>query len=267
MLTVPNVFLPTPTDVVGADKLVVVIEGDFTNEIDIQATQDDPVLNPFAYVNKYFWFGQGQSSIDVSLDAKGNTNITYTGTHPILSSYSFDYGVAANGQPHYGYQGVFHQPFKVLSQTWTNKNGGTDLPTWSAACPALNEPAVRWAVLFAQVLQNGQTTGQWLECPVDAGPFAWTLNNPMAIDEILSNVGLLFSSAAIPLDLLNFASFPPPDQSGSRFLALSQFDGRVLGAGANFSFTVSEPGTLMLLGIGLAGLMEARRRRGVHAGA
>ena len=253
-----NIFLPKPD--VSATALTVVLKGDVRAQIDIAATADNATVNPFAYVDKNLFGGVNTSTVSVTLDGDGNTDLTFTaGLHPILNSYSFDYGTATNGKPHYGYEGI-GASFNVLSQTWTDLNVGTALPTSSASCPAANGPATQFALLFAEVTQNGQTTGQWTECAVDSSSPSWLLDNPTAGSEMLSNIGYFLSPTQIPLDLLNLSGTPPPDVPGSPFIALTQFDGQALNGGGSISINASvpEPSSLLLLVGGLLVLVGCR---------
>lgn len=243
-----NDWAPHPS--VRATSLTAVLKGDVVSKIDVAATQNNPLVNPFAAENKNFHGGAGTSSISVALDKSGNTEITYTGSNPILAGQNFEYGPAANGAPHFGYQGSGN--VAVLSQFWSNSGADTALPGWTAACPTLTGPAVDFAVVYGEATAGGQTEGQWLECAVDAGPLPFEIVNPNAFDETLGNFGFYLSSVEIDLGELNFSDLLPPDLTESPFELVSSLDGIRLPGGGSVDVTFApEPASLAVLSVGL----------------
>jgi PEP-CTERM motif-containing protein len=271
-----NFFSPLP--LTQATSLTEVLAGNVVGNIDVAATQNNPLVNPFAYVNQNFFGGAGTSSINVSLDSNGNTDITYTGSNPILSTYQFKYGPLFNGEPHSGFEGTLGSgPLNIVSQYWSNLGTSTALPAWTASCPTVVGPIVRFVVLYGEVSVRqvgvgtalsdevsvgSQPGGEWLECAEGSGPLTWTITNPTEFDEILDNFGFLESPFEIDLTKLNFNGVPPPDQFGSPFFPLSGLDGLILAGGASVSVTVEpEPASLAILGVALVGFGFARHRK------
>lgn len=255
-----NFFLPKPT--FAATSFTTVLKGYAGGSIDPVATANDPTANAFAYVNQHFFGGSGTTSVTVTLDSEGNTVVTYTGSHPILSTYAFDYGTATNGKPHFGFQGM--EGSTVLQQHWNSDRGSEFLPTLSVTNPFVAGLDVAWATLFAEVTCGGQTGGQWVEDAYTKGIApTWQLTNSTSCTEILSNVGYFFTSAELSLDDLNF---------GSKLPALIPFlglDGLSLLPDASITVTAApEPATWLLIATGLAGLLVTRQRRagGGHIG-
>jgi hypothetical protein len=171
-----NHFVEKPTT--EATSYTIVLKGYAGGSIDPVATANDPIANAFAYVNQHFFGGSGTTSVTVTLDSSGNTVVTYTGSHPILSAYSFDYGTDTNGKPHFGFQGM--EGSTVLQQMWTNGEVGNEfLPTLSVTNPQVAGPDIDWATLFAEVTCGSQTGGQWVEDAYTKGIApTWTLTNP-----------------------------------------------------------------------------------------
>lgn len=240
-----------------------VLKGDVRGQIDTALTANDPLVDAFAYVNqKILKDPSALSTVGLSLDANGNTVITYTGSHPILSTYGFSYG-AGNGDPHFGFEGTPGAPLVNISQFWTYGEEVTQqLANLSAACPAVTGADLHYAVFFADVaILSESDGGQWTECafPIGTNP-QFLLTNSTLFDEQLSNVGFLLSDTMIPLDFLNLGMTPPPGQPGSAFTDLPQFDGLILAPGASFEVDVPEPSALALLCVGLLGLFVVRPR-------
>jgi hypothetical protein len=246
----------------SAASFSYVLKGDMRNLIDTALTADDPLVDAFAYVNQHFFEGNGLSTVGLSLDGNGNTVVTYTGSHPILNTYGFDYG-AGPGAPHFGYEGTPGTPLVNISQYWTLAEGLTQqLANLSAACPAVTEANLHYAVFFAEVSPvSGGDGGQWTECafPIGTNP-QFLLTNTVGTPEEIFDAGILLSDTLIPLDLLNVADTPPPGQPGSPFTPLPQFDQLILQPGAAFAVNVPEPSTLLLLCMGLFGLSLALGR-------
>jgi hypothetical protein len=168
----------------SATSLVAVLAGNVVGHIDVAATQNNALVNPFAYVNQNFFGGAGSASIGVAYDpATNTTSITYTGSHPILESYDFAYGPDVNGDPHFGFLGNGGS-IPVVSQHWSNGTFDTTLPLWSSVCPAAVGPASRHATLYGEVTFSGEigvrgavaaeegaeTIGQWQECAEGRDP-------------------------------------------------------------------------------------------------
>jgi len=260
-----NVFLAKPPS--SANSLTVVLQGNVLGNIDPGQTANDPRLNPFAYVNQYAYGGAGTSSVTVSLDNQGNTDITYSGSHPIKSTDTFDYG-SGSSNPHFGFEGTgpnsdgFFAPLKLLTDYWTSSGVNTALASVAITCPDLVGPEVNYAIIFIDVAANGQTSGQWGECPETVGkPVTFALTNFTPDVDILSDVGIALLPFDVMLSELNVASFPPTGEPGSVFLDLPLCD-VVLQSGGSIACTASssvpEPSTIWLLGIGLVGLLVRR---------
>jgi hypothetical protein len=261
-----NSFNPVPK--VGGDSFHFVLKGDVRNQVNTVASETNPGVNAFAYVNKNIFGGAGTSSVSVSLDSNGNTMVTYTGSHPVLPTYGFNYG-AGFGEPHFGVEGTQGTPLVVLSQFWSFGEGQTQLlPNLSITCPAASGGNLVYAVFFTDVgfpLRSTSSTtgasdsGQWTECafPIGTTP-DFVLTNTTLFDEQLSDVGLLLSDTPIPLDDLNIGMSPPPGEPGSAFIDLAQFDGLILAPGASVEATIPEPSTLVVLFVGLFGLVVGR---------
>jgi hypothetical protein len=287
-----NSFVSAPAAPASAFNIVLV--GDQRSNVSLLATANDPLVNAFAYVNKNF-IGSGNANITVSLNAQGNTVLTFTGDNPILPSYRFDYG-GGPGSPHFGFDG--DRGATVISEYWsTLRESGQEFelkefrPVLSVVGPALTLPnggnggdigedggvdvfklegnpkpydLVSFATFFANVACNGQTTGLWEEVAFQTGVApTLTLSNPLECTETLSNVGFFISGDHIPLDSLNFGGEPPPGQPGSIFSPLTYLDGETLCPNCSMSVTipVPEPATFILMSLGLAGVNLVRRRK------
>ena len=228
----------------------------------------------------------------MSLNREGNTVVTYTGSHPILSSYGFNYGGPTNGAPHFGFDGS--QGSTVIAQYWTEGEITALLPTLSVLGPldiqvtpesltSSNDDSgddmgdtflvtnpeppggpISYATFFADVSCGDQTEGQWNEVPFLTGTTPiLALTNPTSCLERLSNVGFLLSITHIPLDDLNFAMEPPPGTPGSMFIDLTNLDGSDICPGCSISVTLPtpEPGSGLLLVTGCAGMLVVLGRR------
>jgi hypothetical protein len=219
-----NVFVPLSKP---ASSFTIELPGNVASEVNTAATSDDPLINPFAYVNQNFFGGSGSSSATASFDGT-NTEITYTGTYPILPSYTYSYG----SSPHFGFEGV--DP-PILSQYWTYSDGSLGpQPALGITC---TPGGSNFLVFFAEVTVGGQTVGEWNECQGSG----ITLTNSTNRAEVLSNVGYYLSTTDIPLDSLNFASFPPPNQAGTQFTGLPSIDGATLSPGSSINVSVAAP--------------------------
>ena len=275
----------------------MVLAGDQRSNISLLATANDPVVNAFAYVNKNI-VGKGNANISVSLNADGNTVLTFTGDNPILPSYLFNYG-GGPGSPHFGFDGA--QGASVINQYWSfSEEGRQALPTLAVLGPSLNPDnggtdtgagdaegpggdvfklegpptpfgLVSFATLFADIASNGDTTGTWDEVAFETRTRpTLILTNPTDFTETLSDVGFLLSGTHIALDSLNFGGEPPPGVPGSMFDLLAKLDGTTLCPNCSVDITLpapipEPPVWLMLLG-GFAGLVALRQFRPIAAG-
>lgn len=243
-----NFFVPSAPSP-SANSFTLVLQGNVAAAIDAAATQNDPIVNPFAYVNQNFFGGVGASSITVALDAAGNTEVTFTGSNPVLPAYMFNYGTDTNGKPHFGVDGSSGTSngggpaLNLLTDSWSN---APPLPSVSLSAPATGA-TVNYIIVYVDVTSNGRTVGEWLEVPYNAGAFPGvTLTNFTSSTEALSNAGYRFSDTSIPLDLLNFATEPPPGQPNSRFILFPQ-DDITLAPGSSAPAITPEPSTLVLV--------------------
>lgn len=273
-----NQFCTAPSSY-NADEFIIVFKGDITGEISTSATNSDPLLNPFTYVKNNITL-TGTSNVTASYDSTANTTtVTYSGTNPILSTYTFNYGA----KPHFGLDGSHGAnitgggpAFQVISQTWGDTtNSGNTTATPSLSVDVKNPPSsgpVDYIVFYANVTSAGATTGQWFELPftLNTSP-QLTLTNYTGSSETLSNAGYFISDTLIPLDNLNFGLTPPPGSSNSPFAPLPQYDGSQLtggdglgGAGGSITTqSLPEPSSLISMATGLviAGGYVARRAR------
>jgi hypothetical protein len=230
-----------------------VLQGDVRALVDTTATATDPTVNAFAYVNTNYFGGGGTSPVTASLDGSGDTVITFTGSHPILPSYTFKYG-GGPSWPHFGFEGTQGTSLLNISQFWRY---GDDrprlLPNLSTACSAITGPDLRYAVFFTDISvsntgnlksESKVAGGQWTECAFTRGTTPeFLVTNTTDQIEKLSNVGFLLSDTAIPLDYLNFGRTPPPGRPHSLFTSLQQFNGLTLRPNGKFSFAVCQEPT------------------------
>jgi len=242
----------------GATSFSFVLQGFSGGFIDPVTTANDPSANAFAYVNQHFFGGSGTTSVKVTIDGNGNTVVTYTGSHPILPSYSFDYGFRTNGAPHFGFSGI--EGSTILQTDWNLFDfGPVMLPTLSVINPQLAGPDVVWATLFANVTcpANGTTEGQWVEDRYTAGiDPTWILTNPTSCAETLSDVGYFLSAAEIPLDDLNFGSNLPP------LTPFPALEGLILPPGSSITLEAKSPN--LPAGLSLPRALEVCSRFGVY---
>lgn len=262
-----------PTMAGGANTYTMVVKGNVIGDLNLLAVQNDATLNPFYYVNQNYFAGSGTTSVTAALNG-GNTVVTFTGSNPILSSYTFPTG---NGQPNFGLSGAVGAPVSgggptldVISTAWSNNMTSTSLPAVTASSPPTSPGTLKYAIFFANVTSGGQTTGQWFEIPyTTTSPPSLTLTNYTGSSETLSNVGYQLSPTLIPLDNLNFGNDPPPGYPGSPFTPLPSADGQSLsagdgmgGAGGSYVSPLPEPSSIILLGTGVfATTCFIRRRR------
>lgn len=239
----------------------IVLAGDVRSAlspIELGRLSTDPFANPWAYLGK-------PATVTATLDSNGNTDVNFVGTFAISNADFFCAGgPPCNGLPHFGLDSPEVDALQVINQYWAGEPFN-QLPSLTVDGPQLTGPTPDWAVVFADVTSGGNTVGQWWEVPytTDTGPLLRFLNNTAA-GETLSNVGFLLSSTEIPLDALNFGTFPPPGQPGSRLLDLPGLDGLFLRSGGSISFTATpEPSALAMLGVSLWSLLRYARRRTV----
>jgi hypothetical protein len=264
--------VPLPTLAGGATSYSMTLQGNLLSSLNLSATQNDSTLNPFQYVNQNIVMS-GTTSVGATLNGSGNTVVTFTGSNPVLSSYSFGDG---NGLPNVGINGSLGSPIagggpavNVVSQDWSNGSNTTQLPTVSAKNPGTLGPTVNYITFFAQVTSNGTTADQWFEVPYTAGTSPkLTLTNYTGSNETLSNVGFMLSPTLIPLDNLNFGNDPPPGALGSTFTPLPSFDGQSLsggdgmgGAGGSLTEQLPEPSSVILLAVGFLSVAACCVRR------
>jgi hypothetical protein len=240
-----NQFAACPSG--GANTFTLVLQGNVVANIDLTATQNDPKVNPFYYVNQHWFGGSGTTSVTAVFNGT-NTVVTFTGSNPILSSYNFYNNTGQSGEPHFGLNGSGGS-FTLLSSSWTNTNTSTTtmLPSLSVHAPGVSGPNVKYITFFADVTANGQTVGQWFELPYTGSTIpTFQFTNYTSGAETLSNVGFQLSPTLIPLDNLNWPSDPPPGQSGSMFTPAPQ-DDQSLGPLASENIATPEPSTMVLL--------------------
>lgn len=191
----------------------MILKGNVVAAINAAAVANDPVVNPFAYVNQNFFGGLGTSTTTVSLDGSGNTDVIFSGSHPVLPTYSFFYGTG-NGLPHIGLDGTAGSSItgsgpvlNVISSMWT---ATPVFPSVSVAGPNVTGPSVSYGIIFADVASGVLTVGEWFELPFNAGTvptfmFVNNTTNPIT----LSDVGFFVTSTFSPLDNLNLAARHP----------------------------------------------------------
>lgn len=262
----------------SATTYVIVLKGDVRTSIDVSATSTDALVNPFAYVNQHDFAGSGTSSVSTSLNGNGNTVVTFTGSNPILSSYTFSYGASGNDLPHFGVDGSngggtsgSGPTLTILDQYWSEPSP-THLPSLTVSMPTLSGSAtdIDYLMFYADVTASGSTAGQWFETPFDGSqpPPSITLTDDTSNPITLSNTGYFITETYLPLDDLNYPTNPPPDVGGSPFTPLPSLDGANLTAGdgqgtggGSLSLNVPEPASWLLLATGLAGVLPRRRGR------
>jgi PEP-CTERM motif len=262
-----NLFVPLP-GAPGAPSFTMILKGNVVAAINAAAIANDPVVNPFAYVNQNILHNAALAAAAVSLDGMGNTDVIFSGPNPVLPTYSFNYG-AGNGLPHVGLDGTAGAaitgngpPLNVISDMWTTT---PVFPSVSVVGPDVTGPSVSYGIVFADVTSGPFTVGEWFELPFNGGTvptFRFVNNtvNPIT----LSNVGFFVTNTFTALDNLNFGQTPPPDQAGSPFHPISQDNGITLSPGGSTD-VVPEPSTFGLLSMSVAGFCAIRRWSGRRA--
>jgi PEP-CTERM motif len=254
-----NYFTAAPSP--DGYSYTLIIKGDVTNYISASSTAGDALVDPFTYVNDYYFGGSGTSSVQVNR-VGGNTQVVFTGSNPILPSYTFP--KTGNKGPHFGLEPMNGGPPKldVLSQQW---NSLTPFSTISVEPP---KPGSKYELIYAVSTDTstGAITGAWFAVPFQPSGHLFTFQNNGSADTVrLSDVGYLITSSDIPLDQLNSLYFPPPGQTGSPFTSLPQYDGQSVGPGGSLDVVTPEPGMLVLFGSGLVGLGAFLRKRRTQA--
>jgi hypothetical protein len=243
----------------------MILKGNVVAAINAAAIANDPVVNPFAYVNQNILHNAAIAAAAVSLDGLGNTDVIFSGPNPVLPTYSFNYG-AGNGLPHVGLDGTAGAsitgngpPLNVISDMWTTT---PVFPSVSVVGPDVTGPSVSYGIVFADVSSGPLTVGEWFELPFNRGTvptFRFVNNTVNPI--VLSNVGFFVTDTFTALDNLNFGHTPPPDQAGSPFHPITQDDGITLSPGGSTD-VVPEPSTYVFLGTSVALLYAIRRKAG-----
>ena len=230
--------LPPSTWTSGATSFSMVFQGNVLSSLDTMQTQNDPFLNPYLYVNENYFNGTGTTSVTATLDGNGNTVVTWTGSNPVVSSDSFNYGGFGNSEPHFGLDPTtasapVGQSLNVLSPYWSNGTLTMTLPGLSASLAngGITPTSDPFAIIFADVTSDGNTVGTWFELPYTSSSPMVTLTNYTSSAETLSDVGYFLSPTEIPLDQLNYGHEPPPGTNGSPFTPLPGLDGTTLSGG------------------------------------
>jgi hypothetical protein len=284
-----NWFVPIPAGSETAnfsETFTLVLQGNVINQLNLTAIANDPLVNPFANVNQNYFKGAGTTSVTAMLDGNGNTDVVFTGSNPILSSYTFTYGTATNAEPHFGLVGIpasgtltaqsAGSPLTILSGSWgiTPLNvalppQAINVPMLTLVAPPVTGTNIQYLTMFADVTTNGQTVGEWFEVPY-SGQLP-QLANYTDMGLTLSDVGFVIGPQ-IPLDELNFGTTSPPGFFGSPFTPLPLYDGVILGPGDGMggvggiitvSGLVPEPSSILTLTTGLLVSAGYLRRRGV----
>lgn len=237
-----------------ATSFTMVLKGNVISSINLVAMQTDATVNPFYWVIVNVYHNVGTSTVTATLNAQGNTVVTFTGTHPITTGETNSPG----HPPHFGLDPSASDgggpKLTVVSQYYSNGAAKTNTPSVSFNSPALGSGAVKYEIFFADVTQGGQSGGEWFEIPYTgstAPSLAPTVYTGGTVD--LSNVGYQLSPTLIPLDDLNFQDYPPPGSPGSGFSSLPQYDGAMISA--------PEPSVWAMMLLGLFGVGAILRRR------
>jgi hypothetical protein len=248
---------------------IVIFQLNIVNYINIFATEMDPLVDPFTYVNDnqqmaYCMTHSCSSTVSAqAIDGNTETMVTYTGTNPILSSYT--YPKTGDKGPHFGIvtQGMSKTPvdFKIISEGYDH----TSSPS-GAISVAGPKPGTKFQIVYANStdLTTGVQSGSWYEVPYGGGTsanFQFTNYNPS--DTIkLSDVGFFISSTEIPLDMLNEKDTGDPN-SNKRFTSLPQYDNMSVGPGQTINVT-PEPNLVFVMIGSFAGMLGLRHK--LHVG-
>ncbi|HEV2444650.1 MAG TPA: hypothetical protein VGS58_01955, partial [Candidatus Sulfopaludibacter sp.] len=89
-------------------SFTLILFGDVSADIDATATENDPLVDPFTYVNQhqqssYCGLHTCASTVTVTVIGPANnreTKVVFNGTNPIQPSYTYSYGGGTN--PHFG---------------------------------------------------------------------------------------------------------------------------------------------------------------------
>ncbi|HEY6340511.1 MAG TPA: hypothetical protein VIY49_03390 [Bryobacteraceae bacterium] len=233
-----NEFIPPPDP---SNGFVIVYAGDVGGFFDIGLMAHDPTVNAF-----FYQFGD-QATASSSLDANGNTVVTFgvIAGGPSLTgaeTYCYNGPTSCNNNPHFGVDAIVEScpgttcpTLEVLAQYWTN-TPDMPLPSLSVSGPGLTGPKVDFVTVFAEVTAAGNTVGQWFEKPytTNAAPLLCLSNNTAAA-ETLSNAGFLVTPIAV-LQSMNYGSQPPPGP-GSPFTNLPGLNALFLPSGGTYCFT------------------------------